>query len=105
MSILPTSFTPLFPVHPNRADQIPKPEGSPVFGKPLLTFPEVKPPDPKDKPSTRVKSPFEDFLDGRLKDLLKPQNDSLKTAPGPRYPESLSGDKNRVLGNLFDTTA
>ena len=105
MSILPTSLTPLFPVHPNRADQIPRPEGSPVFGKPLVKFPEVKPADSRDHPSSGVRSPLEDFLDGRLKDLLKPQNDTPKSALGLRNSEMPPGNKNRVLGYLFDTTA
>lgn len=105
MPVLPTSPTPLFPVQPNRTEQFPKPEGSAVFGKPFLTFPEAKPSEPKKQASDTTRSPFEDLLDGQLKDLLKPLNDDSKVLLGPRNPENSLPLGNRGVGQLFDTTA
>lgn len=105
MPLLPTSPTPLFPVQPHKTEQFPKPEGSAVFGKPFLKFPEVKPAEPKSQPLNPDRSPLDDFLEERLKDFLKPQKESLKAPVGFGDLDTPLGKGPPVLGRIFDTLA
>lgn len=102
MGILPTSFSPLSPLQPQRSQPNPTGIGEALFGKPLLQVTELSPVFARHQAAKVSFPPEEDFLDGLLKDLSEPrkpsQLDPIKTKTATPTP-------GRPLGGNLDITA